>query len=266
MSQIDRDTMMAYLDDQLDAASRAAVETHLAAHPEAAAEIAALRRQADTIRTLYAPAGAEPVPARLDPHRLAVMHHRRRMQTFARTAMILAVLGIGVVAGWLLRPPAEAPRLTDRLIADAVSAHTVYVAENRHAVEVAGAEAEHLSSWLSNRLATELAMPDLSGQGLAFLGGRLLPSPASPGGRAAQLMYENATGERVTLYITPAAGIAGPTREEVRLGGDTILYWANPVITCTIVGPQPPAALQSLADSVFAQLTPGDLTPGYRDL
>lgn len=261
MSMTDRDNLMAYLDGELDDAARKAVEADAAAM----AEIAALQRQADAIRTLYAPVGAEPVPARLAPHRLALLQNRRRRQGFARAAMIVAVLGIGMAAGWLLRPDATIP-LSDRLIADAVSAHSVYVAENRHAVEVAGTEAEHLSSWLSNRLATRLAMPDLSTAGLTFLGGRLLPAPAVPGGRAAQLMYENAAGERLTLYITPASPEPGPTYENVRFGLDNALYWANDLITCTIIGPQEPEALRVIADSVFAQLGPETPQRPYREL
>lgn len=261
MSEISRDSVMAYLDGQLDAPMRAEVEAYLAANPEAAAEAAALRRQADAIRTLYAPAGAEPVPARLDPHRLAATQKRQFGRNLARAAMIVGVLGLGIAIGWVVRPGADAPALYDRLIADAVSAHTVYVAENRHAVEVAGSDSGHLSTWLSNRLAAPLAMPDLSGQGLTFLGGRLLPAPEIPGGRAAQLMYEDGAGERVTLFITPSTGVGGPPSETVGFGTDTALYWANATFTCTIVGPQGADRLHAISQSVIAQLS-----PGYRTL
>ncbi|QQR39504.1 anti-sigma factor family protein [Devosia rhizoryzae] len=253
MSEISRDTLMAYLDNELDAATRVKVEADAAAM----AEVAAYARQSDAIRTLYAPVGAEPLPSHLDPHRLALQAQRRQWRAVAQAAMIVCVLGIGIAAGWLLRPSANAPALYDRLIADAVSAHTVYVAENRHAVEVASNDSEHLSTWLSNRLDTTLAMPDLSVQGLTFLGGRLLPAPAIPGGRAAQLMYENAAGERTTLYITPATGVGGPAYESVRLGTDQVLYWANTIFTCTIVGTGTPEQLQAIANAVFAQLSPG---------
>jgi anti-sigma factor RsiW len=266
MSEINRDTMMAYLDDQLDSAARADVESHLSTHPETAAELSTMRRQADGIRTLYPAIGSEPLPPRLDPHRLALLAQRRRWQTMAQAAMVVALLGIGIATGWLLRPTADAPALYNRLIADAVSAHTVYVAENRHAVEVVGEETEHLSTWLSDRLSTRLAMPDLTGQGYAFLGGRLLPAPALPGGRAAQLMYEAANGERLTLYVTPAAGIDGPEFEIVRLGAETALYWADETISCTIVGDHPPEALEALATTVFAQLNPAEPRATYREL
>jgi anti-sigma factor RsiW len=267
MMDVTRDTLMAYLDGQLDGDARAAVDAWLADNPDAAIELAQLQRQNEAINALFGPVATEPVPPRLNAHRLALTQSRRRWQSVARTAMIVGVLGIGIATGWLLRPASDTPALYNRLIADAVSAHTVYVAENRHAVEVAGTEADHLTSWLSNRLGTGLAMPDLATAGLSFLGGRLLPAPAIPGGRAAQLMYEDSVGERVTLYITPRSGIDGPNLELVRLGGDNALYWASATITCTIVGPQSAETLQALADSVFAQLTPSSPPgAGYRPI
>ncbi len=262
MSAIDRDTLMAYLDGQLDAPARARVE----ADPAAMAEIAALQRQSDAIRTLFAPAAAEAIPARLDPHRISRARTRSRRGTLARAAMITALVGIGMAAGWLLRPLADAPALYDRLIANAVSAHTVYVAETRHAVEVPGAEAEHLSTWLSNRLDTALAMPDLSADGFTFLGGRLLPAPDVAGGRAAQLMYEDAAGERLTLYITPATGVTGPAYETVGFGLDTALYWAGETFTCTLVGPQSAETMHAVLTSIGNQLSPSQTQRPYRDL
>ena len=266
MSEITRETLMAFVDGQLDPKAHAEVEAWLAANPDAALDVTLMQRQSDAIRTLYGPAAAEPVPARLDPHRLALVRSRRRWQVLGRAAMFVGILGLGIAAGWLLRPAADNPALYNRLIADAVSAHTLYVAENRHAVEVAGTDAEHLSSWLSNRLSTDLAMPDLTPAGYAFLGGRLLPAPGLPGGRAAQLMYEDGSGQRLTLYVTPASGVDGPEFELVRLGGDNALYWANAAITCTIVGPQSPEAMQALAATVFSQLTPSSGAPVYREL
>ena len=262
MSGIDRNMLMAYIDGQLDATGRAAIE----ADPAAMAEIAALQRQSDAIRTLFGPAAAEPVPTRLDPHSIARTRARRHWAGLRQAALLAFVLGIGIVTGWLNRPLPEGPELYDRLIANAVSAHTVYVAENRHAVEVAGSDSEHLSSWLSNRLERSLAMPDLSAEGLTFLGGRLLPAPEIADGRAAQLMYEDATGERLTLYITPSTGMTGPAYETVRFGLDTALYWADDTFTCTLVGPQSPETMQAVLASVAAQLSPGQSQRVYRDL
>lgn len=263
MSDVTRDTLMAYADGQLDAVQRAAVAAHIAVNPDAAAEVSQQQRQADAIRTLFAPAGAETVPVRLRVARLEAQRKGQMWQGLQRAAMITVLLGSGLAAGWFLRPAAQGPALYDQLIASAVSAHTVYAAENRHAVEVAGTDAEHLSTWLSNRLDTALPMPDLTAQGLSFMGGRLLPAPQIPGGRAAQLMYEDAAGKRLTLYVTPSTGVGGPDYEAVDFGPDTALYWSNALITCTIIGEAPAEMLQAIAKSVFSQLSPS-ATPTYR--
>lgn len=265
MNEITRDTLMAFLDGTLDPASRAEVDAWLKSHPDAALDLLQLQRQSDAIQALYGPVASEPVPERLSPQHLAKAQSRRRRQFLTQAAMLVGTLAIGIAVGWLLRPTGT-PALYNRLIADAVSAHTVYVAENRHAVEVASSETGHLTSWLSNRLSTDLAMPDLSEDGFVFLGGRLLPAPAISGGRAAQLMYEHVSGDRLTLYVTPAAGVDGPEAEWVRLGGDNALFWSNGQITCTIVGAQPVETIEALAQTVFAQLTPPETTASYREL
>lgn len=256
MSEITRDQLMAYADGALSADERAAMDAWLAERPDTSAEIAQMQRQSDAIRTLYAPITAEPVPQRLSVAHLARQQDKRRSRFWMSAAAAVFLIGIGLGAGWLLRGQMDTSGIADRLIADAVSAHTVYVLENRHAVEVNGADSEHLSSWLSNRLQTTLAMPDLSASGLTFLGGRLLPAPDVPGGRAAQLMYEDTAGARLTLYVTPSPGPNTPSYELANLGLDTALFWSDAVISCTITAPYPAEKLQAIARSVFSQLNP----------
>ena len=257
MSEVTRDKLMAYVDGQLDPRERAQVESWLAANPDAEAEASLMQRQADAIRTLYGPIAAEPVPARLSVETLARAHEKAKGHIWRNLVAAIVLVALGLGGGWYLRGAASSPNIADRLIAQAVSAHTVYVLENRHAVEVAGAESEHLSTWLSNRLQTNLAMPDLSAAGLTFLGGRLLPAPEVPGGRAAQLMYEDAAGARLTLYVTPSPGPDTPEYELASLGADTALFWADDVISCTITAPYPAEKLQAIARTVFSELNPG---------
>lgn len=256
MSEVSRDNLMAYVDGALDDTERARVEAYLATRPEAAAEVAQLQRQSDAIRTLYGPTAAEPVPARLSVAALVRAQDKARSRSWKNLAAAVVLLAVGLVGGWLLRGQNATPGIADRLIAEAVSAHTVFVAEKRHAVEVEGTDSEHLSTWLSNRLQTTLAMPDLSQAGLNFLGGRLLPAPEVPGGRAAQLMYEDASGARLTLYVTPSPGPDTPRYELADLGLDRALFWADNVISCTITAPYPAEKLQAIAREVFSQLNP----------
>jgi anti-sigma factor RsiW len=267
MSEITRDTLMAYVDGQLDPAERTAIEAWLTLNPDAAVEVTLMQRQNDAIRTLFGPAGAEPVPARLKPRRIAaeIGHSRTRSWRWAAAAVVLVGLGLG--AGWFARPLLEARPASATLIADAVNAHTVYVAENRHAVEVASADSEHLSTWLSNRLATPLGMPDLSPEGFTLVGGRLLPGEPDAGGRAAQLMYENAAKQRVTIYVTAALADRQPAYQFTSYDGAEAFFWANARITCTVVGTLPEAQMKSVAGAVYAQLTEGDVSAApYRGL
>ena len=262
MSQISRDQLMAYADGQLSQAERAAIDAYLGANPEAAAEIALLQRQTDAIRTLFGPAGAESVPARLKPHRLAAEIGSRRIRPWTWAAAAVVLRGLGLGAGWFVRPLLEARPASATLIADAVHAHAVYVAENRHAVEVGSDDSEHLSTWLSNRLDTTLDMPDLTISGFTLVGGRLLPGEPDAGGRAAQLMYEDAAQQRVTIYVTAALPDGEPAYQFASYDGAEAFYWANARITCTVVGTLPEAQMKAVAGAVYSQLTEGDVDSG----
>ena len=260
MSAINRDTLMAYVDGQLDATERQAVEAYLAANPDAAADVALMQRQSDALHTLFDPVAAEPVPARLRPGRIAAAQRGRQGRAWSWAAAAIVVLGLGISAGWFIRPLFEARSASANLIADAVNAHTVYVAENRHAVEVGSDDSEHLSNWLSNRLDTNLGMPNLAPQGFALVGGRLLPGEPQLGGRAAQLMYEDASKQRVTIYVTAALPDGAPAYQFTSAAGAEAFYWADARITCTVVGTLPEDQMKAVAGAVYSQLTEGDVS------
>jgi anti-sigma factor RsiW len=112
-------------------------------------------------------------------------------------------------------------------------------------------------TWLSNRITTPIDAPDLSADGYTFLGGRLLPSDPNDGvpAPAAQLMYENASAERVTLYITAALPDKKEAWQLEARNGVEAYYWANDAVTCTIVADLPEDKLRLLGRKVFEQLT-----------
>jgi len=68
-----------------------------------------------------------------------------------------------------------------------------HLPERFHAVKVKAAEEKHLVAWLSKRLGHVVRSPGLTEAGCELVGERLLP--------AAQLMYEDGGGRRVTLYV-----------------------------------------------------------------
>ncbi|MET3923961.1 anti-sigma factor [Devosia sp. 2618] len=260
MSEITRDMLMTYADGQLSDAERTAIEAHLANNADAADDVALMQRQNDAMRTLFAPAGAEPVPARLRATRIAAELGRRRTRSRGWAVAAVLLIGLGLGGGWFARTLFDSRPASATLIADAVNAHQVYVAENRHAVEVGGDDSEHLSTWLSNRLDTNLGMPDLNAEGFTLVGGRLLPGSENAGGRAAQLMYENAEKERVTIYVTAALPDRQPAYQLANYDGAEAFYWANARITCTVVGTLPAERMKAVSQAVYSQLTEGDVT------
>lgn len=254
---VDTDALHAFADGQLADEQRAAVETYLSAHPDAAATVAGWQRQNEAMTALFAPVANEAVPPRLAPHRIAQAIRSTRQQSLRNIAAAIVLVLIGSGVGWYGRDylvPTEAA--SDRLIDEAVSAHSLYVKEQLHAVE-APADSPNLMRWLSNRIATPIDAPILTAQGFTFIGGRLLPGdPAGKlPGPAAQLMYENASAQRVTLYITAAL----PDKKEVwkfeNRAGVAAYYWANDEVTCTIVSDLPEDDVRQLGKKIFEQLT-----------
>ena len=97
-------------------------------------------------------------------------------------------------------------------------------------------------------------------QGGATNGAGKAKAPASSAdygktGPAAQLMYENAASERVTVYITSALPDRATAYEFTSRGPHEAFYWANDKITCTVVGELPDAEMKTVATKVYQQLT-----------
>ena len=255
--EVTEESLHAYVDGQLAPADRALVDTWLATHAEKAAEVAIWQRQNAALSTLFAPVAVEPVPARLNPRRIAAGIRESRWDWTRIAAAAVLVVALSGGAGWFLRTATwqEEPA-SERLIDGAVTAHALFVKESRHAVEVAADDRTHLVTWLSNRVGHPIGTPDLAAQGFQLVGGRLLPPPAETGtGPAAQLMYQDGTANRVTVYITAASDGDGKPYVKYQERGLQAYYWANDQITCTVVGDLPEAQMQTVAKGVYQQLT-----------
>jgi anti-sigma factor RsiW len=134
-------------------------------------------------------------------------------------------------------------------------AHAVFQPEVRHPVEVTAAQQEHLVQWLSKRLGRPLKVPVLTAQGYELVGGRLLPGDE---GARAQFMYQNAAGQRITLYLgaLKSSSADANTTEFKFLESGSVpgFYWVDHGFGYAIAGQLPRAALHDLASAVYAQL------------
>jgi anti-sigma factor RsiW len=246
--------LQAYVDGQLPAARTVEVAQHLAQHEEDAQRVAAYRRQNENLQLVYAPLLTAAVPARLQPgaRRYWWQPLQPLLQHYAVAAALMVVSGI---AGWQLHAYVAAEReQTVYLARVAAVAHAVYSPEVRHPVEVGADQEEHLVRWLSKRLGTGLKIPHLAAQGYALVGGRLLPDDRGP---AAQFMYQDSKGQRLTLYVRVSKEAREQTAfrfaQENKVG---VFYWLDGRLGYALSGETDRAELLRVADAVYRQLNP----------
>ena len=166
----------------------------------------------------------EPFATRL---RGALRPGRSRNRFVRRVATISLLLAIGVATGWFARDLTGGPRpIAGRawagLSRDALSAHRAYAVEVAHPVEVTVKDEAHLAQWLSQRLKRRVVLPELIDSfGLTLLGGRILPAGPDV---AAQLMYADKAGTRLTVYLR--SGERGePALNYMREDGVSTFAW-----------------------------------------
>jgi anti-sigma factor RsiW len=238
----------AYVDGQLDAERQRAVAAHIAENQDAAARVAAYRRQKTALRALLDPVLDEALPRGLRPPRAT----RRRVHVaWASAAAVLLAVGVGL--GWQLRDFTADDGAADRaVVQQAAVAHAVFTPQRRHPVEVKADEEAHLVSWLSNVLGAKLRAPHLTDLGYGLVGGRLLSAPDGP---AAQFMYEDAAKRRLTLYVVNNPRWQG--KAEFRFAeerGVSVFHWIEGTLGYALTAQMPRAELLTVADAVHKQL------------
>lgn len=264
------DDLHALVDGQGSFDDQAALRMRLADDPDAQARFAQWQLQRDTLHRLHAQVLSEAVPATLLQAAQAGNAVRTTGNHWWRYGGMAAGVVMAFGAGWLAnanwqemsghetRSPSMASAQPEReFVHQAVLAHAVYTPEIRHPVEVSAQEQKHLVQWLSKRLDKPLKVPDLTTQGFDLVGGRLLPGEA---GARAQFMFQNAMGQRVTLYLgamdSAAAGVSGK-ETGFRFESQTNIpsfYWVDQGFGYALAGQLPRAALMQLAQEVYRQL------------
>jgi anti-sigma factor RsiW len=259
------DTLLsAWLDGEVEGADCARVQAWLQEHPEDAARVRLWAADRDALRARFSPALDEPLPERLAQAVWRRGGERRRPVWggwgHAVAAVVLLAIGVAIGALWRggmsAEPLAAGARWTQR----AAVAHAVYAPEVRHPVEVSVREGDaahqreqeaHLSRWLTRRLSVPVKLFDLRDQGFELVGGRLLPDASGP---SAQLMYQDAMGMRVTVYLRKSAEHDAPAAFSYERQGDLgMFYWVEGRSGYALVGPQSRERLLALAEAIAKQ-------------
>lgn len=246
------DDLQAFVDDRLDNARQAVVVAYLEAHPEIAQHIAAQRQQRQILRDQLQAKFAEPIPARLRLANLAAAGRQRRLGRLKMIAAAMVLFFAGAGSGWLAQGiygAGEGLVLPPPLLVaqDAALAHRTFVVEVAHPVEVAAANEAHLMQWLSKRVGLRLTAPDLQAFGYRLVGGRLLPGSV---GAAAQLMYDHADGNRLTLYVQASTGDETAFRYS-QLAEAATFVWIDRGFGFAVTAQAPREALLPIAERVY---------------
>ena len=247
MNAITDQDLSAYVDGQIDPARRSEVEAYLSAHPQAVEKVAAYRKQNEMLHALFDPAMDEPLPA-------ALRHTARPRPQWLRYAAMLGTLAIGITLGYLGRGVTTPTVSPLALYKQAAFAHVAYAPEVLHPVEVSAQQETHLVNWLSKRLGGSVRAPHLGTAGFELMGGRLLPDEARP---AAQFMYQDNRGQRLTLYVKrepkndPATAFRFAQED-----GVSVFYWVDRGFGYALSGELPKAELLRVAEVVYKQLNP----------
>jgi anti-sigma factor RsiW len=243
----------AYVDGELSPTRESEVEAHLRTHPEDALAVEEYKGINQALKQLYDPIMEEPVP----PH---LIQHTPRRPLWAIAAAV-AWMCIGAALSWGLHPElgvevaettSQWDLLEPNLVQPAAFAHAVYTPEVRHPVEVSAEDEQHLVTWLSKRLHTDINAPNLKPLGYRLVGGRLLPSTNR---MAAQFMYERKDGQRATLYVRH--GVWENDTTAFRFERDDslgIFYWIDGPLGYALIGDLERSELQRLSEAVYEQL------------
>ncbi|MDP1693301.1 MAG: anti-sigma factor [Burkholderiaceae bacterium] len=255
--------LSAWLDHELDAERRARLDARLREQPELAARARLWAADRDALRARFDPVLGEPLPPAL-VHR--VWQHSsqpRWTQAAVAAGLLLAGSLIGAGGMWQWQGKQLAATLAGAQaglpagwVQRAALAHSVYVPEPRHAVEVKAQE-EHLARWLTRRIDIPVKLFDLRDEGFELVGGRLLPDAT---GKSAQLMYESigpaSPKQRVTVYLRKP-DVSAPTAFSYRQQGELgQFYWVEAGAGYALVGALPKERLLAMAQAIYKQQPP----------
>lgn len=241
----------ALVDGRLAAPRDEQVRAWLASHPDEAAKVHEWKAQTEALHAAFDSLLEQPVPQDL---RRAALPPAWRRTLLPRIAASLVWLTVGATIGFFARgsdPLTGKTDLSASLPHQAAIAHVVYSPEVRHPVEVGADQEAHLVQWLSKRLGGAIVIPKLGTQGFFLVGGRLLPANKGP---AAQIMYQDKAGTRLTLYVLQETGNSETAFRFANEGKISVFYWLDGPFGYALSGELPREQLLAIAETSYRQL------------
>lgn len=212
----------AYLDQELELPSAAAVDQHLASCPRCKAVFATqsalrsgIRRHADyhhgappeLARRIRARLGTEPKPRRQ-------WLPTGRWLPMGAAAAAAAVISWTAAIQYASRPP-------EQMLAEQVIAGHARAIITSHLMEVASSDQHTVKPWLSSKLDFSPPVPELAGAGFPLAGGRLDYLDQRP---VATLVYRSRQ-HVIDLFVWPDAKSGDTRPQALSKQGYNVLWW-----------------------------------------
>ncbi len=259
--EIQEADLHAYVDKQLAEDKLQAVEAFIKENPEIAKKVAQWQQQNEAINAFFTKDDFTTIPEKLtldhlktsqSAQRTSINNTQNRPWYYSLAASLL-LMTISAMAGWTAKSLSHTSRPNGvNFVNSAISAYQVFSVEKQHPVEISADKQNHLVAWLSQRIGHPLQLPDLQKFNYKLLGGRLLSM--QKGRPAAQFMFENKQGKRLTLLVSK-----NPSYHDLGFNmkkGDKInaFYWMDSNVAYSITGEINIDKLRQLSKVVYQQL------------
>ncbi|HEY3858272.1 MAG TPA: anti-sigma factor [Gammaproteobacteria bacterium] len=238
-----------YLDGEMDAPQRAAVDAHLKDCKDCrqALEHLQMLRRALQLPELRYPA-SETLRHRLQEQlREADAHERRRHWPRWATAAAAAAIVVSLVLNFMPhhRTAPVASDDEDAMVDSAVDQQQDAVKKG-HLMDLTTSDPRAVQSWFSGKLAYQPPVPDLSAEGYALVGARLDKVKDEP---AAALVYQHGS-DVVTVFVCAADKPGDKAIDTDSDDGYQVVYWTQGSLSFWMVSKLDAAQLKRIGESL----------------
>lgn len=263
-NEISEDELQAYVDGQLPTGERVRIESYLASRPREADRLEAYRKQNIGLHALFDSPQRDDALGDLPPDMAAAARQldrqmrvsNRGAEQFRNLAAGIALLVAAAGAGWIAFDRLSAPG--DPLVAFTRQAAEAHARLASHQVLGTGESGRQVVAWLSQQPeGATLKVPDLESLGFRLVADRVMPAAA--GKRAAQLLYQDDDGQRITLYMRAGYASAGHQPVETsftfrREGQVSQFFWQNGHFAYSLIGMMAQERLLEIAEVISEEL------------
>jgi anti-sigma factor RsiW len=244
MPHICDDDVHAYVDGELDAGRRQAVEEAMARDPDLAGRVAGYRADKALVKQVYGPLAGNPYPAHWD-RLISTDHLARRRQRYQLTGAIAAALMLAIGTLGVYLHGGAVP--SGDVVEAALQVRSGAPVSPKSSVEVASlAQARAYDAQLSRAAGAEVRVPDLHLMGYRVTGLRFY-------NKAAEVLYQDGQNRLFTLYVRPSNG---ETRFDQFAHRDLrVCVWQDDRVSTVMIGPMSAAVMQRLASLTYLGLS-----------